>query len=295
VRAPSAPGVPWPGTITGNWSEETMDRTASRRTSRSAVRALALAALPVLLMAACSSSSDPEEDTADDEPRQTTEPTPEPVRFAELPEPCATLGEDTVGEVVPEADPAAGETLTSTDTGASVACLWTGLDEYQFRSLTVALHRFDSNLTAGSGDERAETYLRQRAEEITGDEANQDVESAELAEIGDQALTLGYAAVKEDEDGNEQEYQQQRVVARLDNVVVTVDYSGTGFEGDDMPDADTVREAAETAAREAVTAMDATAEAGEGGESAPEEESGGESGEGADENPDKGELQGNDA
>ncbi|MDT0343425.1 DUF3558 domain-containing protein [Streptomyces litchfieldiae] len=258
-----------------------MTRTASRRTSRFAVRAVALAALPALLVAGCTSSGSGE-DTADDEPRQSSEPTPEPVRFAELPEVCSTIGEGTIGELVPEADPAAGETLSSTDTAASGACLWSGLEEYQFRSLTVALRRFDSDLTLGTGDERADEYLRQMAEEITGDDANQDVESAELAETGESALSLAYTVVKESEEDGEQEYRQQRVVARLANVVITVDYSGAGFEGDDMPGADTVKEAAETAAREAVAAVDASAEAtGEQGGTEKEE---------ADDN-----LQGNDA
>ncbi|MDT0442125.1 DUF3558 domain-containing protein [Streptomyces johnsoniae] len=248
-----------------------MDRKASRPTSRFAVRALAWAALPVMLVAGCSSDSG--DDTTDDEPAPSASPTPDPVRFATLPEPCSTVGEETVGETVPEADPAAGETLSSSDTSASGACLWSGLDDYQFRSLTVALRRFDSDLSIGSGDERAGEYLQQMAEEVSGDDANRDVESAELAETGDAAVTMGYSVTKESEDG-EQDYRQHRVVARTGNVVVTVDYSGAGFEGDDMPGADSVREAAETAAREAVAAVDATEGAAndEGGEEQQEQE-----------------------
>ncbi len=239
-----------------------MDRKASRPTSRVAVRALAWAALPVLLVAGCSSDSG--DDTTDDEPAPSASPTPDPVRFATLPEPCSTVGEDTIGEIVPEADPAAGETLSSSDTSASGACLWSGLDDYQFRSLTVALRRFDSDLSIGSGDERAGEYLQQMTEEISGDDANRDLESGDLAETGDAAVTLGYTVTKEAEDG-EQDYRQHRVVARTGNVVVTVDYSGAGFEGDDMPGADSVREAAETAAREAVAAVDASEGAADGG------------------------------
>ncbi|TDC21535.1 DUF3558 domain-containing protein [Streptomyces sp. 8K308] len=256
-----------------------MDRTASRRpasrrpASRFAVRALALAALPVLLVTGCSSSSDSSDDATRDNEPESVAPTPEPVRFEGLPEPCQTIGQDTIGEVVPQADPESGETLSSSDTSTSAACLWSGLDDFQFRSLTVALRRFDSDLSLGSGDERATAYVQQMVDEITGDDANRDVESAELAETGDAATSIAYTVTKTgEEDEDEQDYRQQRVVSRVGNVVLTLDYSGAGFEGDDMPSADSVREAAETAAREAVAAVDASADAS-GGETPAEEES----------------------
>ncbi|MDT0321086.1 DUF3558 domain-containing protein [Streptomyces millisiae] len=253
-----------------------MDRTASRRpASRLAVRALALAALPVLLVTGCSSSSDSSDDATQDNEPQSVAPTPEPVRFEGLPEPCETISQDTIGEVVPQADPEAGETLSSSDTATSAACLWSGLDDFQFRSLTVALRRFDSDLSLGSGDERATEYLQQMVDEVTGDDANRDVESAELAETGDAATSVAYSVTKTgDGEDDEQDYRQQRVVSRVGNVVLTLDYSGAGFEGDDMPSADSVREAAETAAREAAAAVDASADAtgGEAEEDAPAED-----------------------
>ncbi|GAB2878395.1 DUF3558 domain-containing protein [Streptomyces mayteni] len=244
-----------------------MDRTASRPASRLAVRAVALAALPVLVVTGCSSSSDSSDDASQDNEPQSVAPTPEPVRFEALPEPCGTIAEDTVGNVVPQAD-ASGETLSSSDTNTSAACLWSGLDDFQFRSLTVALRRFDSDLSLGSGDERATAYVQQMVDEVAGDDANRDVESAELAETGDAATSIGYSVTKAGgEDESEQDYRQQRVVSRVGNIVLTLDYSGAGFEGDDMPSADSVREAAETAAREAVgnvtAAEDAPAEEGE--------------------------------
>ncbi|TDC76896.1 DUF3558 domain-containing protein [Streptomyces hainanensis] len=249
-----------------------MDRTASRSASRLAVRVVALAALPVLVVTGCSSSSDSSDDASQDNEPQSVAPTPEPVRFEALPEPCGTIAEDTIGNVVPEADPGNGETLSSSDTNTSAACLWSGLDDFQFRSLTVALRRFDSDLSLGSGDERATAYVQQMVDEIAGDDANRDVESAELAETGDAATSIGYSVTKVggEDDESEQDYRQQRVVSRVGNVVLTLDYSGAGFEGDDMPSADTVREAAETAAREAVGNVNAT-------EDAPAEEEGQES------------------
>ncbi|MGK5530094.1 DUF3558 domain-containing protein [Streptomyces sp. URMC 129] len=232
----------------------------NRTVSRLAVRTLAWAAVPVLFAAGCSSSSsDSGEDTADDAP-QSVAPSPEPVRFTSLPEACSTLSEDVIADVVPEADPKEGETLTAADAETSGACLWSGLDEYQFRSLTVALRRFESDVALGSGDERAGAYLTQMVEEVTGDDAHTDLETAELAEAGDAATSIGYTVVKESDEEGEQEYRQQRIVARTGNVVVTLDYSGAGFEGDDMPSAEDIKEAAETAAREAVTTVNASAD-----------------------------------
>ncbi|MDT0309631.1 DUF3558 domain-containing protein [Streptomyces sp. DSM 44917] len=240
-----------------------MDRTALRGPARVAGRALAWTAVPLLLLVGCSSGSGSDGGTQDDEPRESVAPEPEPVRFSALPEPCATLNEDVIGEVVPEADPAGGETLSSFDTAFSGACLWNGLEQYQYRSLQVALRRFDSDVALGSGDERAGEYLRQMAEEVSGDEANGEVEQAELDDAGDEAATLSYTATRTpggEEDDEEQEYRQQRVVVRTANVVITVDYAGAGLEGDDMPSADSIREAAETAARAVTETVNASTE-----------------------------------
>ncbi|MGP3970466.1 DUF3558 domain-containing protein [Streptomyces sp. 6N223] len=235
-----------------------------RATTRTLPRiALAWAAVPVLLLAGCSgggSGDSGEEAAAEDQQPRTQAPSPEPVRFSTLPEPCSTLGEDTVEQVVPKADPKRGDTLTTSDTGTSGACLWSGLKDYQFRSLTVSLRRFDSDLAIGSGDERAEDYMTQLVEEITGDDANKDVDEAQLAEPGEGGATsISYSVTKESEDGDPQKYVQQRVVARTGNVVVTIDYSGAGFEDADNPSVESVREDAETAATEVVAAVDASA------------------------------------
>ncbi|RKN41856.1 DUF3558 domain-containing protein [Streptomyces hoynatensis] len=243
--------------------------TVSRRAPRRALRALALAAVPVLLAAGCSSGSDGEE-PADDQPSPSASPTPEPVRFAELPEPCATVSGDTISDVVPEADPEHGDKLDSPDPATSAACLWSGLDDYQFRSLTVSLRRFDSDLSVGSGDERAVGYVREMVEEITSDEDNKDVETAALAGTGDEATSIAYH-VKKAAGEDEEEYRQHRVVARTANVVVTVDYSGAGFEGDDTPGAGGMKEAAEAVAEEVVAAVNATAEEPGGAEGGADE------------------------
>lgn len=226
-----------------------------RTASRFAARTLALAAVPMLLIAGCTSESG-DSSAQDNQPSSQSPPSPAPVRFTDLPAPCSLLGKGTVREIVPEAAPLRGEALSSNDTSRSGTCLWTGLRLYQFRSLTVSLRRFESDVTLGSGADRAQEFLQQRAEEISKDEANEDVEDARPAKTGDAATSIGYSAVLETEDGGKQRYRQQRVIARTGNIVVTVDYAGTGFEDADLPSAEDIRENAETAAREVVEAVD---------------------------------------
>lgn len=243
-----------------------MDRTASRF----ALRTVAWATVPMLLLVSCSGDGGEAGET-DDEPSSAASPSPEPVRFADLPAPCSLLTKNQVREVVPKASPIGGQALSSQDTSSSASCLWNGLDTYQFRSLTVWLKRFESDPSTGSGDERAEEFSRQQIEEIAADDANDDVSEEELADVGDEATSIGYLAVLEGED-EEQDYRQQRVVARAGNVVVTIDYAGTGFEGADLPSAGAIREAADTAATAAVAALESAAEGGEDGEGESTEE-----------------------
>ena len=47
-------------------------------------------------------------------------------------------------------------------------------------------------------------------------------------------------------------FKQQTVVARVENVVVTLDYNGAGLAGEKAPSADTLAKHAEKAAKEAV-------------------------------------------
>ncbi|WP_129841194.1 DUF3558 domain-containing protein [Streptomyces sp. RFCAC02] len=249
-----------------------MDRYAPRF----AVRALAWAAVPALLVAGCSSDSSDGDDDAAGETPASVAPTPEPVRFEALPEACAAVSGDTIADVVPEADPEQGSTLETVNPDVAAMCLWSGLDEYQFRSLTVALKIFASEPAVGSGDERAAGYLQQSAEEITGDEANADVAAEALEGAGDEATSISYTVTKageDEEDDEEREYRQQRVVVRTGNLVITLDYSATDMEGDDVPGAGDVKEAADAVAAEAVERIDAWAEdQAAAGETADEEE-----------------------
>ena len=56
--------------------------------------------------------------------------------------------------------------------------------------------------------------------------------------------------------------QQETVVARVENVVVTLDYNGAGLAGEKTPSADTLNKLAQKAVKEVVAAV---AEANDGG------------------------------
>lgn len=236
----------------------------------------AWAAVPVLIfvgVAGCSDDGDSgsdgssASDQADSSPSRDAgngprpdgqSPSVAPARFDDLPEPCSTVDKDTIKDVVPAADPKDGKEIESNDTSLSAACLWAGVnDKYQFRSLTVSLRRFESDPAVGSGDERAQAYTTQLAEEITGDDAHENVETKQLDEPGDDGATsISYTEEKQSEEGDKHEYREQRVIARVGNVVVSVDYSGAGFEGADPPKAKTIRDNAQTAAAVAVAALE---------------------------------------
>lgn len=254
-----------------------MDRTVKPfGRGRAARHLLACAAASALLITGCSSGSGGEPD--DGEPPAAS-PTPEPVRFTDLPNACRTVDAETVEKVVPEASDDKGEELPSENVAVTSTCLWSGLDGYDFRSLTVTLKRFDSDLSLGSGDSRAGQYLESQTAEITEDEANEKVKEAELAELGDESVSIGFTAEKKNGDSS-REFRQHRVVTRSANVVVTVDYAGTGFESADLPSADDVRKGAEVVASEVLAAVDATADAE--GDGATDDGGNGDAGDGED-------------
>ncbi|MCX2968919.1 MULTISPECIES: DUF3558 family protein [Streptomyces] len=218
-------------------------------------RALALAAVPVLLVAGCSGGSDDKGGEAAPSPSASSAPPePEPVKFAELPDACSVLPKKTVEDVVPGVENEKGKALRSKDTDTYTSCLWTGLDEYDYRSLTVSLRRYESDLTLGTGDERAAQYAEEQVAKVGGDEAHASVKEAPLEGVGDSATGVGFDAEVKDGDAAG-EYRHQFIAARTANVVVTVDYSGTGFEDAKTPSADAIREGAEKAAKAAVAGV----------------------------------------
>lgn len=229
-----------------------------RNTPHLAVRILAGAAAPVLLVAGCSFGSDSGGSDGDPSPAAESSseaaPSPEPVKFSKLPDACKTISKDTVEEVVPKAKSKSGKNLGSKDVDSYGSCLWNGLDDYDYRALTVSLRRFDSDTSIGSGDKRATEYAKQQLAKISEDKAHKGVKESAVKGVGDTATALSYEVEKKEGKSSE-DYREQRLVVRTGNVVLTVDYSGAGFEDAKTPKAADIRKGAEKVAKEAVKSV----------------------------------------
>ncbi|MER7763107.1 DUF3558 family protein [Streptomyces sp. NPDC097619] len=243
-----------------------MHRSASRLT-----RVLACAAVPVILVATgCSSDSGKDSATgsgskdgakagssssaASQSPSAAPSPTLEKPAFAKLPDPCKVLGAKTVEKLVPEAKDADGTAAKSNDLSSRATCSWNGLDEdglkgSDYRWLAVSLARYDSHDTLGSASERAGEQYTKQVEAAKTSEGAKGLKFAQAAGIGDQGTTVSYS-VKKDVD-----FFNQTVVARTENVVLTLDYNGAAYEGAKAPDSAELLQDAIAAAKEAVTAI----------------------------------------
>lgn len=218
--------------------------------------ACAAVALPVLLVAGCSSDSDKSKDSdSASSSASKSAPTAAPAKFKELPDACKSIGKKTVGDVVPKADNASGKRVGSGEANDSNSCLWSGLNKYDYRQLTISFKRFDSDTSLGSGDKRAGQYLKQQAEEIGSNKDNKSVKESSVSGVGQEATSVGYEVKKKDSKGKSEEFRGERLVARTSNVVVTLDYEGAGFEDGKVPSADDLKKKAEKAAKEAIGAV----------------------------------------
>ncbi|MFI6039643.1 DUF3558 family protein [Streptomyces sp. NPDC051315] len=259
-------------------SEGTMQRRAQRddqrdqRTKRAGgVNRLlaAAAALPVMLIVAgCSSDSGSGDDAqkagagTSVDTSVSAAPTVQAAAYQSLPEACAVLSKTTLTELVPKGTK--GKEGTSSDTASRASCSWSSLDNNgvkgsQFRWLNVSLLRFESD-AATSGDQQAQEYYAKQVQGAQAVAGATNTKTQALAGTGDQATTVRYDLKKK-----EGAFKQQTVVARVENVVVTVDYNGAGLAGEKTPNADTLTKAAEKAAKEAVAAVRSANGAGGGG------------------------------
>lgn len=216
--------------------------------------ACAAVAVPVLLVAGCSSGSD-DDGGKDDSASPSAKPSPTvaPAKFKALPDPCKTLSKGIVKDAVPGAERSKGKNLTSTDTQSYGSCLWSGghgKNDANYRSLTVSLKRYDSDPATGSGDKQAKDFLQKEVSAVASDKDNKSPTDEEVPGLGQEAVSVGYEITKKDQD-----YRVNRTFARNYNVVVTVDYEGTGFEGAKPPSADDLRKNAAKVAKEALTAV----------------------------------------
>jgi hypothetical protein len=228
-----------------------MHRITPRLARRAACAAVAL---PVLLVAGCSSDSGGEEPSSPSASSSASGSGAEQTAaYKKLPDPCKTVAEKTIEDVVPGTDDKSGENLTSSDTDSYGACLWSGASgdiDAEYRALTVSLKRYDSDASLGTGKEQAERYFQQEVESAKTAETHNKPEEKKVSGVGQAAVAVTYETEKKDNS-----YRATRLVVRDENVVVSVDYEGTGFEDADPPSRDEVRKNAEKVAKEAAGAI----------------------------------------
>ncbi|WP_258565167.1 DUF3558 domain-containing protein [Streptomyces sp. WELS2] len=235
------------------------------------------AAVPaVLITAGCSSDSGDSKPKAGEsagatasggstKPSASASPTVRPAAYAKLPDPCTVLSQKTLGDLVPKASKS-GKKGGSDEPSSRASCAWdslanNGVKGSQFRWLNISLLRFDSDVTRGPADEQAHAYFSRQVKDAQSVDGAKDTKMVPLSGTGAEA-----AAVRYDLKKKEGLFKQQTVVARVENVVVTLDYNGAGLAGEKTPDADDLTKDAEKALKEAVASVSkANGAAGEPG------------------------------
>ncbi|MCX4527380.1 MULTISPECIES: DUF3558 domain-containing protein [unclassified Streptomyces] len=254
-----------------------MHRSASRLT-----RVLACAAVPVILtVAGCSSDSGKDSGSGSDNGKKSgssassSKPNPkgsaalEKVAYATLPEPCKAIAEKSIDSLVPEAKDKSGTATKSNDLSSRASCSWNGLDVdglkgSKYRWLSVSLIRYESHASLGSGNKRAEEQYKKQVETAKATQDATDVKVEPAGSIGDEGTSVVYGVKKD------VQFFNTTIVARTQNVVVTVDYNGASYEGADAPDQAKLMENAIAAAKETVASVEA-ANKGEAKEESKEE------------------------
>ncbi|ANP56271.1 DUF3558 domain-containing protein [Streptomyces griseochromogenes] len=230
--------------------------------SRALVCAAAVPA--VLITAACSSDSGDSKDKGGAGAQQTAgggtsskqpsaSPSVQAAAYQTLPEPCAVLSKKTLSDLVPK--DSSGKEGSSDDVKTRSSCSWSSLDNNgvkgsQFRWLNVSLLRFDSDSSRGSGNEQAQAYYAQQVKDAKSVSGAQNTKSEPVAGVGEEATAVRYDLKKK-----EGAFKQQTVVARVENVVITLDYNGAGLAGEKTPSADDLTKDAENAVKETVAAV----------------------------------------
>jgi hypothetical protein len=241
------------------------ERQPGRRSSRLPRLLVCAAAVPAVLVAAGCSSSGSGSASGGDAKQKTSSVQPsksastnavQPAAYSKLPDPCTVLSGGTLGDLVPKGAKS-GKQGASDDTGARSSCSWSSLENNgvngsQFRWLNVSLLRFAPDAARGDGNKLAQDYYAKQVQDAKSAEGAQNTKSEPVAGVGDQATVVRYDLKKK-----EGAFKQQTVVARVENVVVTLDYNGAGLAGDNTPSADDLTKAAEKAAEETVSAVSA--------------------------------------
>jgi hypothetical protein len=227
-----------------------------QRSAQHIARLLVCAAVPVILVAGCTSSSSTGSDSAAAKngasPAASTtsaspSPTLRPGKYAKLPGACGAITRKTVKSLVPKAKSASGDAARSSDTNSRGGCSWNGLNGFQYRWLDVSLQRFDSVAGIGSADTQA---TKRYQEQVGGARTVKGAKPTMVSGLGDEATAVTAQVTKDKE-----QYQEITVVSRTGNAVVVLSYNGAGFENAKTPKAADLRKDAVAAAKEAVAAV----------------------------------------
>ncbi|MFD3481540.1 DUF3558 domain-containing protein [Streptomyces sp. NPDC058665] len=236
----------------------------SRSRTRTRVRMLACAAVPVMIVAAgCSSGSDGGDADADKPAATTSKDAPKvaPAKFTTLPaDPCKSIAAKTIADLVPKAKDKSGSAGKSSDITTRGSCSWNGLDDNgvkgsQYRWLDISLMRYDSEEGLGSGQDRAADYYKKEVAKASATEGAKGLKAAPAAGVGTEATTVTYSVTKTGES-----FAYATVVARSENVVITLTYNGAGYAGAKSPVASDLVKGATKATKEAVAAVPAATE-----------------------------------
>lgn len=222
------------------------------------------AAVPVVFVAAGCSSDSGSDDSGSGSAGQSASssgktsgsasPTVQAARYHKLPGACDALSKKTLDELVPKGSKS-GKEGTSDDVDSRASCSWNSLDSNgvkgsQFRWLNVSLLRFDSDAGRGSGESQAKAYYTKQVQGAQGVSGAKNSKSEPVSGAGNEATAVHYDLKKK-----EGSFKQTTVVARVENVVITLDYNGAGLAGEKTPDATGLTKDAEKAIKEVVTAV----------------------------------------
>lgn len=239
----------------------------SRSRTRNRLRMLACAAVPVMIVAAgCSSDSGSDSDSAGgkDKPAASESkaaPKVAPAKFTSLPaDPCKSIASKTTAALVPKAKDKSGSAGKSSDITTRGSCSWNGLDDNgvkgsQYRWLDISFMRYDSEEGIGSGQDRATEYYKKEVAKAGATEGAKGTKSTPTPGVGTEATAITFSLSKTGET-----FGYATVVARSENVVITLTYNGAGYAGAKSPAASDLVKDATKATKEAVAAIPAAAE-----------------------------------
>nr|WP_241670982.1 DUF3558 domain-containing protein [Streptomyces lavendulae] len=253
------------------------DRLEQRKVRLRRALVCAAAVPAVLITAACSSDSGDSKPKSDGasasrsasdstSPSASSSPTAAPGAYRTLPNACKALSSKTLDDMVPKAD-TSGKKGGSDEPSSRASCSWSSLSNNgvkgsQFRWLNVSLLRFDSDAARGSADAQAHTYFTNQVKDAQSVSGAKNAKVSAVSGTGDEATSVRYDLSKK-----EGLFKQETLVARVENVVVTLDFNGAGLAGDKTPDPDDLAKSAQKALKETVDSVSSANSGGGSGSS----------------------------